>query len=384
MSGRWCCDTILNIPLRPVMLSMFSKTGLFIVVFLCFFCGQGVHAQVSWPSPETEQMYTKAREYLSRGNFKQAIITFQQLIPLAPEQMVSYRDLAQAYYFSGLYPDAYKTLSSIIDNSKADEQSYQLAGASLAAMGENKKARTVLNKGVASYPHSGLLYHELGKMYEDKDEHEAALKSWLDGIEADPAYHVNYYDAAKIYAMTGKYVWTILYGEMFVNIEQHTARANETRKMVMSAYSQFFSTALKAGAPLYGKKSDNEIVGFEASVTHVLLSLAPVVADGITTENLVMLRTRFATVWQQEYASTYPFSLFARHISLLRSGYFDVYNQWLFGEAENAKQFAAWKNFHPNVMEQFESWIAQNTYKPVATDFYNDKKLKGMFQRKKN
>ncbi len=364
---------------------MFCKLRFIVVIVaVCLISQQRASAQVSWPSPETEQLYVKAREYLSRANFKQAIVAFQQLIPLAPEQMVTYRDLGQAYYYSGQYAEAYKTLSSIIDNNKADEQSYQLAGASLAAMGQNKKARVVLNKGVLSYPHSGLLYHELGKMYEDKNEHEPALKAWLDGIEADPGYHVNYYEAASAYMKTKKYVWVILYGEIFVNIEHHTPRANETRKMMIAAYTRLFSTLQKTGAPQYGKKANEEAVGFEATVKQVLLKLAPVVADGINTENLVMLRTRFATIWAQEYARQYPYTLFAHHVGLLRNGRFDVYNQWLFGEADNAQQFAAWNSFHPNVTAKFDAWLKENPYRAVAADFYNDKKLKGLFTPKKN
>ena len=82
---------------------------------------------------------------------------------------------------------------------EADEQTYQVMGAIQLASGDKKKARNTLQKGIERYPKSGILYHDLGKLYEEQDEMENALTAWLNGIEQDPAYHLNYYQAARSY-----------------------------------------------------------------------------------------------------------------------------------------------------------------------------------------
>ena len=87
--------------------------------------------------------------------------------------------------------------------------------------------------------------------------------------------------------------------------------------------------------PKYDKKNDNTAAtnGFEEAVFNTFIKLSPVVADGITTENLTMVRTRFLMDWyQQKYNEKYPFTLFSRQDRMTRDGYFDIYNQWMFGK----------------------------------------------------
>ncbi|XZF13804.1 tetratricopeptide repeat protein [Chitinophagaceae bacterium MMS25-I14] len=344
----------------------------------------GAAAQTNWPSPEVAQMYQQARNYLSNGNMRQAIVTYQQAIQLAPDVMVLRRDLAQAYILTGNFKDADKQLEPVLKSSDADEQCFQLAASSFATQQESKKARNTISKGLERYPHSGLLYHELGKEYDDANDNENALKSWLDGIEADPAYHVNYYEAARTYMITNKVIWAILYGEMFVNMEQQTPRSNETRKMLLGAYKRLFYTPVKGDLPTFGKDKKETVRSFEDAVSDIYMKLSPVVSDGVTTENLIMLRTRFLMEWANTYAAQYPFTLFTFQDNLVREGSFDVYNQWLLGKAENQQQYEAWNKFHEGESSTFDNWIKQHRMQPVAADFYNSKKVKDLFQKNKN
>lgn len=328
-------------------------------------------------------MYQQARDYLSRGNLRQAIVTYQQAIPLAPAVMVLRRDLAQAYVLSGNYPQADKLLEELIKNGRADEQCYQLLATSATAQRDAKKAASAINKGLDKFPNSGLLYHEQGKIHDDAYEQEDALKSWLQGIAADPGYRVNYYEAARTYMLTNKVVWAIIYAEIFVDMEQQTPRANETRKLLLNAYRKFYYTPVTTDMPDFGASGKNTARNFEEAVTGILKKLAPVVSDGVTTENLIMLRTRFLMEWYAAgYAIRYPFSLFTWQDALLRNGSFDVYNQWLLGRAENQQQYDAWNKFHEGETARFEAWAREHRLLPVAADAYNDRKLKNLFPKK--
>jgi hypothetical protein len=105
--------------------------------------------------------------------------------------------------------------------------------------------------------------------------------------------------------------------------------------------------------------------------------------DGITTENLIMLRTRFAMEWMTYYAAKYSYSLFTYHDKLLRDGQFDAYNQWLFGKAENVALYNSWTQFNPSAMPGINSWMQQNRYNPTSADFYNTKEISSLFSKKK-
>lgn len=337
----------------------------------------------SWPSPEVAQMYQQARNYLSVGNFKQAIVTYQQAIQLAPDKMELYRDLGKAYYLSGDYKSAQSTLGPLLNSAQADDQSYQIMASSQAATGDKKKARNTLQAGMQHFEHSGLLYHELGKMYDDDNSTADALKVWLRGIQQDPGYHLNYFDAARTYSNTPEYIWTMLYGEIFLTMEQHTPRADDMRGMVLDAYKKLFSTAPTDAVPVFGKNAEVPVNGFEGAVRTTLLHLSPTVIDGITTENLTMLRTRFIIDWLPQYGAQYPFSLFAYQDKMIRDGVFEAYNESLFGKAENAQWYSAWIKFHTEAMPQLETWIAQHPYHPQPADFYNDNDIDRLFSAKK-
>jgi tetratricopeptide (TPR) repeat protein len=341
-------------------------------------------AQITWPSPEVERLYEQARTALGSGNARQAIPLLKQVAELAPEVPAARRDLAQAYTFLGQHDQAIAALEPLFDDGTADESAYRLAASAYQAQREGKKAKAVLRRGLQRHPGSGLLYKELGTAYENEADIETALTTWLEGIEKAPAYHVNYYEAAHAYVYSRKLVWCLLYAEMFMNMERQTARSNEARKMLLAAYRRFFfPTATDEAAQEAAAKSTREPSSFEEAVVATLRRNLPVVADGITTENLTMLRTRFILDWNRQWAAKYPFALFQHHDAMLRAGHFDAYNQFLFGKVENAQAYNAWAGFHPEAISTYESWAAANPLRPGDGGFYNDKKVKGIFLAKK-
>jgi Tfp pilus assembly protein PilF len=356
----------------------------FILLLGIMVCSMQMSGQ-SWPSPEIEQMYKTAREYMMQGKLQQAIVTYRQAIQLAPEQMILHRDLGRAYYLSGNSDQAEEILEPVLKSGEGDEQVYQVMASIQAGKGGKKKAKNTLQKGIERYAGSGILHHDLGKLYEEENEPEAALTAWLNGIEADPGYHLNYYQAARAYYESEKPIWTIVYGEIFVTMEQHTPRSFETREMVLNAYKKIFYSVPQGDIPRYSKNA-KQVTGsnFESTLQAALMKLSPVMSDGISTENLTMLRTRLAMDWAADHAAQYPFSLFSFYDKMLRNGYFETYNQWFFGKVENAQQHEAWLKFHADAMPAFEAWLQQNKIKPVSRDFYNDKSVSGLFARKKD
>lgn len=353
-------------------------TGLFL------FTSTFGQSTVEWPTPEVEQMYKQAKEHLSRGAIDQSIIVFRQAIQLAPSVNILYRDLAQALNIKKDYKEAYKVIEPLVKDDKADEMTYQIAATALIGQNERKRTKNLLEKGLKAYPNSGILYYELGKYHEANDEMEYALDAVLQGIQVDPIYHLNYYSASRYYFNTSKPIWTIIYGEIFCNIERYTNRSNEVRKMILQAYQKLYGDPAALSVPKYGTAiTAGEEESFEAAVMQLMMPLAPVVSDGVTTENLIMLRTRFVMDWNNTFADKYPFSLFFYHNKMLREGKFDAYNQWMFGNAENPNTYSSWTKFHTHAIPDFEKWLTGNQYKPLTRDFYNNKDLRKLFVKKK-
>ena len=339
---------------------------------------------IAWPSPEVERMYEQARASLNAGNPRGAIPTLRQVTELAPAVAPARRDLAQALALAGQHAEAVEALDPLFDAGTADEEAYRIAALSYTAQREGKKAQKILRRGLGKYPASGPLHAALGTALDADGEREAALAAWLEGIEKAPGYHVNYYEAAHAYVFTTKLVWCILYAEVFLATERRTPRAADARRMLLAAYKRFyFPTATDAAAIAKTRTSTNtEPATFEEAVESTLRHLLPVVADGVTTENLVMLRTRFILEWNRRWAARYPFALFRRWDDLLRSGHFEAYNHTLFAAAENASAAGIWEKMNPEALTDFESWAGANPLRVEAGEAANDGKVKGIFLKR--
>ncbi len=366
---------------------MIRSLKIFVFLLACAtgFAPAGEAQVVTWPNPEVEQLYRSAQASLAAGAFRQAIASYQQAVNLAPEQSILYRDLAQAYLLSGNPLQAEKVISPLIAKGRGDAQSYVIAANVQTSLREERKARKLLDEGMAKYPNSGYLYHERGRIAADANDQVTALRMYTAGMKAEPGYHLNYYEAARLYIRTDEPLWAIIYGEIFVNLERPTARSGETRKLLLAAYKRFYAQPDLSGTPRFGKKRQASAPSnFAEAVSSVLMRLAPVVADGISTENLTMLRARFIIDWRASYWDAYPFSLFRMQDELLRAGHFDAYNQWLFGRAENPAQVEAWNKFHPDAIPAYERYYQTHPLQLSASDAYNTEVSKRIFESPNN
>jgi len=354
----------------------------YIVLFRVSLSSSRLAAQaINWPNPEVETLYKSAQASLSSGAFQQAIASYQQAISLAPDLPILYRDLGNAYYRAGRYEIAAKTVEPLIATNRADMFTYSLASSIQSALKNEKQARKYLDRGLEQYPKSGYLYYENGKYYEGQKEESKALANWLQGINREPGYALNYYAAAQSYLLSRKPIWALFYGEIFVNLERNTPRSQEARKLLIAAYRKFFSSTEIVSVPKFGKKQQELSPGnFEAAARSVLIKLAPILADGMNTENLIMLRTRFAMEWMAGYQQKFPVSLFAYWDDLLQQGYFDAYNQWLFGKADNAAQFESWIKFHPKAIPEYEAYYSLHPLMPSGISEYNGGVGKDLFE----
>lgn len=330
-----------------------------------------LYAQDEFSAPELKQMYESASNYLSRGDYDNAIMMYAQAIRLAPNNVMLRRDLAYTYFLSGKKEKAKEIIDPVIASEVADEQTYQVASAVEASLDNRNKAKRILNEGLKKFPNSGLLYNSKGNLLnaEEKSRKEA-LASWLEGIKAEPSFPLNYYSAAKACNQNNDPVWALILGEVFINLDEGTPKGAETKSMMLEAYRKLFSPAEGEQLPGFKQNAGNQSLSsnFQNIFKDVMTRNAAAISDGITTENLTMLRTRFILQWFRNYSINYASTLFAYHDKLLRSGHFDAYNQWLFGAAGNSQEFTAWVKMNNKIYGDFEQWKKRNPYQPSISD----------------
>jgi len=145
-------------------------------------------------------------------------------------------------------------------------------------------------------------------------------------------------------------VWGLLYGEIFVNMESLSERGASMKQLLLQGYKEKLFTEVDLMKGEEKNKSE-----FAKDFLQTMGKQSSLASKGITTETLIMIRTRFILDWYAKNAAKYPFRLFEFQRQLLQEGMFNAYNQWLFGTIEN---LTAYDNWTKTNAEEYNSFIA--------------------------
>ena len=97
-----------------------------------------------------------------------------------------------------------------------------------------------------------------------------------------------------------------------------------------------------------------------------------VVNNGITSESLTMLRTRFLLDWNKDYAAKFPFRLFDHQKQLLQEGMFDAYNQWIFEAAGDLAKYDSWTKLNAEQYNEFTRFQKSKLFKVPNGQYYKN------------
>ncbi len=265
------------------------------------------------------------------------------------------KDLAYDYYLQKENEKALETIKPLLEKDNADDQAYQIGGLIYRAMGQQKEAEKIYKKAIKSFPKSGSLYNDYGEMLWSGQDF-SAIKQWEKGIEQDPSYGGNYYNASKYYFLTKDKIWSLIYGEIFINIESFTSRTAEIKNILLDGYKKLF-----AEPDLLSNIKDKN--NFEVAYLTTMNKQNSVVINGLNAETLTMLRTRFILDWDQTYANKFPFRLFEYQEQFLEEGLFPAYNQWIFGSAQNLASYQNWTGTHAEEYAAFNKFQQGRIFK---------------------
>lgn len=312
---------------------------------------------------DAKQLYDNAREFMHKGDYPNAILVLNRALSIKPGDMELTKNLGLNYYYAKDYKKTVEVLTPLFDKDDVDDQCFQIAGDAYWAMENAKDAETVYRKGIKKLPNSGALYNELGKVLWTKNDFNA-IKQWEKGIENDPGFAGNYYNASKYYYFTTDRVWSLVYGEIFINIDPKSAYTPEIKNILLEGYKKLF-----ADADL--EKNNKDKNSFTIAFLKTMNKQSSLASSGINAESLTMIRTRFILDWDATYAARFPFKLFELHKQYIQEGLFDAYNQWVFAIAQNLPAYQAWTNAHSKEYNELNRFLQSRIFKVPASQYYH-------------
>jgi len=337
--------------------------------YLLIFCGIFlVSTTTIGQTEDAKTLHENAKTFMKQGDFDNAIIILNRAIQLDKNNPDILKDLTMSYYYKRNYEKALDEVKILLDRDDADVISYQIGGNVYKALEEVKECERVYKTGLKKFPTSGPLYSEYGELLWAKKDF-SAIDLWEKGIRLDPAYSGNYYNAALFYFYTKDKVWSLVYGEIFVNMESLSERGASMKQLLLQGYKEkLFSDAnIMAGQ----EKNKNE---FSKAFLECMNKQSSLVSRGITTETLTMIRTRFILEWFDKYAGRFPYKLFDYERQLIQEGMFNAYNQWLFGTVENLAAYDSWTKAHDEEYKNFTAFQKTRVFKMPQGQYYQDTK----------
>jgi len=329
---------------------------------LIFLAGLLLSVQFS-SAQSAKELQETARSFMQQGDYSNAALVLNRASFLEPANIEITKDLALNYYFQKDFNKALDQIKPLLDREDADDQCYQIAGNIYKQLGQDKECEKLYRKGLKKMPQSGALYNELGELQWEQKNYEA-IKQWEKGIEVDPNYSRNYYNACKYYYFTTDKVWSILYGEVFANMEPLNKSTPEIKSILLESYKKLF-------VDTDPNKENKETGKFADAFLQTMKKQSLVASGGINPETLTMIRTRFILDWFHDYADKYPNRLFEQHRQLLQEGLFEAYNQWLFGTAQNLAAYQTWINTHSTDYNEFARFQKGRIYKVPTGQYYH-------------
>jgi tetratricopeptide (TPR) repeat protein len=332
--------------------------------FICLFLLYFFFFCTSCFSQTAKELQETARSFMQQSDYTNAVLVLNRASQMEPQNLDITKDLSLAYYMQRDNTKALEVIKPLLERDDADDQCFQIACNIYKQLQQPKESDKLYRKGLKKFPSSGPLYNDLGELLWEQNDY-TAIKQWEKGIEMDPSYPRNYYNASKYYFFTTDKIWSIIYGEIFINMESFSNRTPEIKSILLESYKKLFASS-DIAVPAGSEK--NKFV--EAFIKTIDKQKA-VVNTGINTETLTMVRARFILDWYQDYGDKLPFKLFEFHRQLLQEGMFDAYNHWIFEPVQNLSAYQNWTTLHAAEYNEFARFQKGRIFKIPAGQYYH-------------
>ncbi len=323
-----------------------------------------VCSQTILPAQDTKQLHDNARDFMHKGDYPNAILILNRALAKSPGNLEVAKDLGLNYYYSKDYNKCIEVLKRLFDRPDVDDQVFQIAGDAYWALEDAKGAEETYRKGIRKLPNSGPLYNEVGKVLWSKGDF-SAIKEWEKGIENDPGFAGNYYNASKYYYLSTDKVWSLLYGEIFLNIDPKSVYTPEVKNILFEGYKKLFTEANL-------EKNNKDKSPFAIAYLKTMNKQSMLVATGINIQTLITIRTRFILEWDAaSYATKFPYKLFQLHKQYIQESLFDAYNYWVFATEQNMPAYQTWIGTHAKEQAALNRFLQDRMFKVPRGQYYH-------------
>jgi Tfp pilus assembly protein PilF len=311
-----------------------------------------------------EQLRETAILFQKQEDFTNTLMILGKALEMEPQNLTILKDVALTYYLAGDFKRAAIRIFPLTDRDDADVQVFQIAGNIFKVLEDSRTCDKVYKKGLKKFPKSGALYSEYGDLKWSLEKSAEAIQQWEAGINAEPSHSGNYYHAAKFYFAAADKVRSIVYGEIFTNLESYSVRTSEIKILLIESYKRVFVSS--ESKQYFIKKTTD----FEVKFLETLMKQSALASRGITPETLLIIRSRFMLDWFTANSNAFPHQLFDHLQYLMRNGMFEAYNQWLFGPAADVNAYQNWLKTHDAENKKFQQYQRNKLFRMLEGQHY--------------
>ena len=276
----------------------------------------------------------------------------------------------------------------------ASYHAYQLEGNCLQGMGKEEEAIKAYNRGLERFPNSALLYIEQGKIAEEKQDNDKAIKMYEKAIEADPSEPWSYRFLAYLYLESDTPFWSVIYGEAARLLTMDNEAYKEDTEGLSALLNYVYYDNIGLGMPTNTQGDSliivttfterNEIaystdtmqvyvplpVAFNQEMTTALIPEETTMKTKreLTLQSLIDTRGRFIDSFFERFTDYYDVPIFDYQRLVRQSGHWQAYNMMLFGLADQ-DGLNHWYETDPTAREQMEAftqWYEEHPFTSTA------------------
>lgn len=306
-----------------------------------------------------------ARTLVQKGDYENAVVILERAKQQEPDNIEILRDLCFAYFLKRDFAKAIEVGKELTGKPNADQQSFQMLGLAYKAIASYTDCGKLYRTALRKFPNSGVIYNEYGELFAMQNELEESITQWEKGIELDPGYSSNYYNATTYYAKKSNWIRAALYGELFLNLESYSARTEEIKGKLFDAYKNLIDDKT---VQQQTEIKTNSV--FERTVLEILVKLNAANKQPAGIDRLISIRTGLIVEWFQGKQKMYPFRLFDHQQYLLNQGLFAAYHYWLFSPAIGDEAVQVWQKSHVKETEGYKAFQQSRVFKIPVGEYY--------------
>lgn len=343
------------------------------LVILLFISTTTLFAQES-----KSEFLRKAIALMDNGEIEQSIQLLDKGLKEYKNDLDLIYEKGYAYYLGKDYQKSIDLLEPWLKKKKSSFQFFQMVGNAYDILEQPEKAIEVYETGIKKFPNSGPLYLERGIIEYTAERYNEAVTFWEKGASVDPTFKSNYYWLSKLYRFSEERIWSLLYGEIFMNLEFNTARTKEIGKTLAVVLSEALETKndtsfslnlTKKGFTIFVDKKGFDVskplLPFEGNYSMSSAIGAIALQDTINLQSILVWRINLLNHWFEQQIQ-YENTLLNYQREIQKLNYFEAYTHWLYKDAFPS-EFEAYKAQNGDLYKEFMEWFNNNDL-PLNTE----------------